>query len=215
MDNTAKFLCEGIMGVQFAYVQSDEISIVLTDFAKHTTQAWYDGNIQKIASVSASFATGHFNKLRAKRGVKDIAFFDSRAFVIPDRNEVANYFVWRQKDCVRNSITMAAQSVYSHSELHGKSGSDKQDMLHAKGINWNDYPARCKRGGFVDKDRYKETRSSELHSADFTSQGIGMVGTVSNYVMRSRWVVTEPPTFTKDQSFLLSRIPQIQQGDEA
>jgi tRNA(His) 5'-end guanylyltransferase len=32
LDETAKFLCEEIQGARFAYVQSDEISILLTDF---------------------------------------------------------------------------------------------------------------------------------------------------------------------------------------
>jgi tRNA(His) 5'-end guanylyltransferase len=44
MDKTAQFLCEEIQGAQFAYVQSDEISLLLTDFEKTTTDAWFDGN---------------------------------------------------------------------------------------------------------------------------------------------------------------------------
>ena len=46
---------------------------------------------------------------------------------------------------------MAAQSCYSHNELHGKNTSDLHNMLFDKGINWNDYPDRSKRGGYFKK----------------------------------------------------------------
>jgi len=155
MDKTALMLTSEIQGCKMAYVQSDEISLLLTDFATITTDAWFDGQIQKMASVSASIATAHFNMLIALQKIqiekKDwadikLAYFDSRVFTIPDPIEVENYFIWRQKDAVRNSIAMTAQSLYSHKELNGKSSSDQQDMIHAKGVNWNDMPEGFKRG---------------------------------------------------------------------
>lgn len=75
-----------------------------------------------------------------------LAMFDSRVFTIPDPTEVENYFIWRQQDCVRNSIQSVAQSLYSHKELHKKNSSDLQEMIFQKGINWNDYDAGLKRG---------------------------------------------------------------------
>lgn len=121
-----------IQGAVFAYTQSDEISVLVTDFSLPTTSAWFDGNIQKMASVSASILTARFNQYRLSRFVQrhsldvlrndaPIAFFDSRVFTIPDRIEVMNYFRWRQQDCVRNSVSMVAQANFSHKELHGKS----------------------------------------------------------------------------------------------
>lgn len=152
MDFTSQYLLENIQGAQFAYVQSDEISILLTDFDKTTTQAWFNGNIQKITSVSASLATMRFNQLLSDLQDDDrfkgkSALFDSRVFTIPDRTEVENYFIWRQQDAVRNSIQMLAQSLYSHKELHGKNQSQLQDMIHEKGDNWNNKTIREKRGG--------------------------------------------------------------------
>ena len=93
MDETAKYLCENIQGAKFAFVQSDEISILLTDFDKLQTDAWYNGNIQKITSISASLATAKFNELRPNK----IALFDSRVFTITSNIEVENYFIWRHK----------------------------------------------------------------------------------------------------------------------
>lgn len=148
MDETAAFLCEEIQGSVFAYVQSDEISVLITDFMKITTSAWFDGNIQKMASVGASLATGYFNKHK-QFDTEEIAFFDARVFTIPDPVEVFNYFVWRQKDCTRNSISSAAQSIYSAKQLHGKSSKNQIEMLFQKGINWNNYPYQFKRGRVV------------------------------------------------------------------
>lgn len=153
MDYTAKCLCKDIQGVKFAYTQSDEISLLLTDFEGLQTEAWFDGNIQKIVSVAASIATANFNAFRlfdehADRD-RGMALFDARAFTIPDRIEVANYFIWRQQDAVRNSIQMLAQSLYSQKELQGKNSSMLQELTFQKGKNWNDVAVRNKRGGFV------------------------------------------------------------------
>ncbi len=154
MDETANFLCQEIQGAKMAFVQSDEISILLTDFEKSTTTAWYDGNIQKMTSISAALASAYFNQIRKEQGIDKLAFFDSRVFTIPDRIEVENYFIWRQNDCVRNSISMLAQSLYSHKDLLGKSSNDLQELIFKKGKNWNDYPIRLKRGGLSLKKAY-------------------------------------------------------------
>jgi len=78
MDYTAMHLCLEIQGAQMAYVQSDEISILLTDFDKITTDAWFDGQVQKMVSVSASMATAKFNNILYRLHIVDmekIAFF--------------------------------------------------------------------------------------------------------------------------------------------
>lgn len=163
MEETTRFLCENIQGVKLGYCQSDEISLLLTDYEDFNTQSWFDYNIQKITSISASMATAKFNELRLKRNIikytedkgyesyadslplPKLAFFDSRAFNIP-KEEVSNYFLARQKDAVKNSVAMLAQSLYSHSELHKKNGTDMQEMCFQKGYNWNDLSYKKKRG---------------------------------------------------------------------
>jgi tRNA(His) guanylyltransferase len=140
MQQTAIYLCQNIQGAKCAYTQSDEISILITDYDTLTTDAWFDYNVQKMTSISASLATAKFNQLRLNRIIKEmdpenftdgecidyilqnkiiLANFDSRVFNIP-KEEVANYFLARQEDAVSNSISMLAQSLYSHNELHKK-----------------------------------------------------------------------------------------------
>ena len=148
MELTALDLCAEIQGAKCAYVQSDEISILVTDFDKLTTEAWFDYNIQKMVSVSAGLASSKFSRYFS---YVSVGIFDSRVFSIP-REEVANYFIWRQSDWIRNSVAMLSQSVYSHKELHKKNQSDMHEMLHAKNINWSDLDGKWKNGVFVYRD---------------------------------------------------------------
>ena len=145
---TTKYLCENIQGCKMGYVQSDEISLVLTDFDDIATEAWFDGNIQKICSVSASMAAAKFNKLRL---TSILANFDSRVWSISDPWEVFNTILWRQQDATRNSIQMIARSLASHSECQNKNSSELQELIFSKGKNYNDYAIHLKRGTFVYK----------------------------------------------------------------
>lgn len=147
MVQTAKYLVENIQGAKLAYTQSDEISILVTDWESLNTQSWFNYNIAKVVSVSASMATGIFN--RSLSTERPVALFDSRAFNVP-LHEVNNYFIWRQQDASRNSVQMLARAYFSHNELHKKSNDEIQDMLMLQhGVNWNDLDTWKKRGTCV------------------------------------------------------------------
>ena len=180
-------LCGEIQGAAFAYCQSDEVSVLLTDFKKITTEAWFNGNIQKIVSVSASILTAAFNDIvfnqRRRAYAKSLAYFDSRVFVIPDIVEVENYFIWRQKDAIRNSISMAAQYYFSEKELDSKDCDERQCMLLQKGVDWEKYPAIAKQGRIIKK---------------------GSLGD---------WVVAEPPIFTQKRDYLQDLINLAERED--
>lgn len=145
---TAEFLCSEIQGAKCAYVQSDEISILLTDFDTLTTDAWFDYNIQKMTSVSAGMASAYFTNHWSLD--ENQAIFDSRVFNIP-KEEVCNYFIWRQLDWMRNSVQMLAQAHFSHKQLHGKNQPAMHEMLHGIGINWADLQERWKNGTLIIK----------------------------------------------------------------
>ena len=198
MQDTMKYLCENIQGCVLGYTQSDEISLVLTDYAELTTDAWFGNNLQKMCSVSASMATVAFNKFfydnmpaegensgTYYKAFEKGAMFDSRVFTIP-KEEVCNYLLWRQQDATRNSIQSVGQANFSQKELHGKSCSDIQDMLMTqKGINWNDYTTTLKRGSCCIKIDDSLTEYDEVEN-------------ISDYIQRSKWVIDdEIPIFTK------------------
>lgn len=201
MDLVAKTMCEEIQGAKLAYVQSDEISILLTDFETPNTEAWFNGNMQKMVSISAAIATAKFNDSALDAfqngGIKkffnmDLALFDSRVFTISDPIEVENYFIWRQQDATRNSIQMAARALYSHTECNNKNTSQLQDMCHEKGVNWNDYSPREKRGGLVTKEPFltKNPKTGE----DIT---------------RTQWTVKGAPIFTQEREAFRALIPRL------
>lgn len=148
MDYAALMVCKDIQGAKCAYVASDEISILITDFDTLTTEAWFDYSVQKMVSVSAGIASAVFTTHWQPE--QKTVVFDSRAFNVP-KEEVCNYFIWRQKDWIRNSVTMLAQAYYSHKQLHKKSQKDMHEMLHEKNINWANLDDRWKNGTFIYK----------------------------------------------------------------
>ncbi|MDR2457452.1 MAG: hypothetical protein LBD41_03120 [Clostridiales Family XIII bacterium] len=161
MTETAIELCNQIQGTKIAFIQSDEISLLLTDYDELKTDAWFDKNLQKIASISSSIATLAFNKalydkylsssLDQKFLEKKIfrALFDSRTFVIP-KEEVTNYFIWRQNDATRNAIQGLGQKHFSHKEIQGINSSQMQEKLYSeKNINFNNEPIFYRRGWLI------------------------------------------------------------------
>lgn len=167
MKETMMYLCREIQGCVLGYTQSDEITLVLIDYKKLDSSAWFDNEVQKICSVVASMATLYFNRIFYEKvidnpstwelehfdlcasydkAIKKGAMFDARCFNVP-KEDVCNNIYWRQLDATRNSIQMVGQANFSHRQLQNKSCSQIQEMLFAeKGINWNDFSTDKKRG---------------------------------------------------------------------
>lgn len=153
MSSTTAMLVHETQGCIFGYTQSDEISLLLRDWDTIHTQAWFDYNIQKMTSLFGAMASNAFNysfsKFYSPKCFQDLAQFDARVFNIP-KEEVANYFIWRQQDASRNSIQLLGHFHFSQNKMHGRSNDEIQDMLMLdKGVNWNDLPTWAKRGSCV------------------------------------------------------------------
>lgn len=191
MQETMKYLCENIQGCVLGYTQSDEITLILVDYEKINSSAWFDYEVQKLCSVSASMATMRFNQVFARlvqevkeEGTEDPqyikvldkacetgAMFDSRCFNIP-KEEVTNLIYWRQLEASRNSIQMVGHANFSQKQMHGKSTSDIQDMLMLeKNINWNDFSVTCKRGSCCIRGQADEVPSCTGDSSNENSRG--------------------------------------------
>lgn len=179
MQDTMKYLCENIQGCVFGYTQSDEITLILIDYKKLNSEAWFDYEVQKMCSIVASMATMAFNRFfmyeyeefnrwiyegsptDEDKRLNDVyynamckgAMFDARAFNLP-KEEVTNNIYWRQLDASRNSIQMVGQANFSHRELLNKTCDQIQDMLMTqRGINWNDMGTSYKRGSCCVRNR--------------------------------------------------------------
>lgn len=204
MDAVAEALCTEISGAVLAFTQSDEISVLVTDFGSAGTQAWFGGVLAKQVSIAASLATAVLNERRPGKR----ALFDARVFTLADPVEVANYFLWRQRDAVRNSISMAAQARFSHRQLHGVNTGQMQELLWSEhGINWNDYPAGCKRGRVT----VKRTGEREITYTDKRTQT-----EQTTVAVRSWWETSGAPRFTTEpDGWLAQMIPAMPSLSEA
>lgn len=201
MQDTMKYLCENIQGCVLGYTQSDEITLILVDYKRLNSSAWFNYEVQKICSIAASMATMAFNKCFADNVVNfcfntkellsneefdfDIygskvgkAMFDARCFNIP-KEEVTNLIYWRQLDAICNSIKMVGRSKFSHRQLENKSCSGIQDMLmNEYRINWNDIPVHLKRGSCCIKDAAEDGRGNwkiDLDIPIFKGEGRGYI----------------------------------------
>jgi tRNA(His) 5'-end guanylyltransferase len=172
MQDTMKYLCKNIQGCVFGYQQSDEITLILTDYETLTTDAWFGYEVQKLCSISASMATMKFNQAFKHRAniwfdnyfeawhtspeedkyaevLNDCelvgAMFDARCFNIP-KEEVVNLVYWRQVDAIRNSIQSMAQANFSHKQLDRKNTKQLREMLAGIGKPWEDVPLYQQRG---------------------------------------------------------------------
>ena len=205
MQDTMKYLCENVQGCVLGYTQSDEITLVLVDYQNREACSWFDNNIQKMVSVSASMATLAFNnafwdnsanyinenKINDMQFIETMykklwsAMFDSRVFTLP-KEEVVNCLIWRQQDATRNSIQSVGQANFSHTQLHGKNCSNIQDMLMLeKGINWNDYPTHLKRGSCCIKKPFKINEGTDQEA------------------IRNKWIIDmDIPIFTQDKDYI-------------
>ena len=185
MQKTMLYLCENIQGVSFAYTQSDEISLLLANVNMTPGyEHWFNGNIQKMASVSASMATMAFNHYfyeevynnymfkdftqtpywnnkpfdrRSEECTSHIKYatFDARVFSMP-HNEIVNYFIWRQQDAIRNSKQALGQAHFSQNQLHGKNCDQICEMLKTeKEIDWHSLPVYQQRGVCAQKRTYE------------------------------------------------------------
>lgn len=194
MWEAARTLCDEIQGCRLAYVQSDEITLLLTDWDSYATDSWFDYQVQKMASVAASICTGGFIRGIARQSPGTHGFltgklpaFDARVWNLP-RHEVTNMFIWRQQDAIRNSISSLGQAHFSAKQLHRQSTQRVREMLVEAGHPWENTPIKQQRGVCVVK---------ETHTTDAEA-------------VRTRWVVDEEiPVFTEDRDYIERHLPEV------
>jgi tRNA(His) guanylyltransferase len=178
MLDATEFLCKNVQGVQLGYTQSDEISLLLVSYQEENTQAWFDAQVQKICSVSAAYCAVAFNE-SWRKSFESRAFFDSRVFNLPKEN-VNSYFVWRQNDCIRNSILSLGLAHFSSKELHKHKTEAVKILLTTKGIIWENEPNFFTHGSVFINEQY-----------------------MLNNALRSRWIIDhDAPLFVEDKNYV-------------
>lgn len=219
MNETAKYLCENIQGAKFAYTQSDEISLLITDFETPTTDSFFSYRLCKMQSLIAAMATAKFNQIYALYNAKkqnekisklkandDMAFvdvasaltlctFDCKVWTVPNANDAYAWFLYRQTDCIRNSKQQTAQTYLPHKSLVGLD-SDAQiaKTLEEKGVDWNLINSGCKYGRLI----YKV--ETEMEKDLPTGEHIQFV--------RNVWTPVPATDFKVDNELVKSLIPE-------
>lgn len=190
MNETAIYVCKNVQGCKLGYIQSDEVSLLITNYENLNTQSYFDNNLQKIISIVAALASSYFTSISSKIfGTIKLAQFDSRAFVLP-KEEVCNYMIWRQQDATRNSVQMLARTLYSHKECNNKNNSELQELCWKKGINWNDCPTFQKRGRCIIKVQSQQEAMNPKTGEIIIAE-------------RSSWQVdNEIPIFSQDRKYI-------------
>ncbi len=169
---TTKKLMEEIPNTVIGYTQSDEISILCQPYIKENSQAWFNGNINKINSIGSAIASSYFTKTfhEAPLGNKDyyrkdeLILFDSRVFNIPE-HEIFPYFYWRASDWKRNSVQMMSRAYFSQKQLNGLGQKEmKEKLFHEKNVNYDTSTLPWQKyGTFL----YKNGDNKELKTVSF------------------------------------------------
>ena len=216
MQSTMQYLCENIQGCVLGYTQSDEITLVLVDYPNREASAWFDNNIQKMVSVSASMATMAFNRSfvnECHKWFEDNVDFHELIIGVDEniknlfnaytkacnkgamfdsrvftlpKEEVVNCLIWRQQDATRNSIQSVGQANFSHNQLHGKNCSDIQDMLMLE-----------KNINWNDFPTHLKRGSCCIKKPFVINEG------TEQEAIRSKWVIDmDIPIFTQDKEYI-------------
>jgi tRNA(His) 5'-end guanylyltransferase len=147
MNETARYVAEKIQGCVLAYVQSDEITFVIQ--YNENSQMFFGGRLNKMQSIIAAMCSTKFVSMRPEQLVE----FDCKVWNVDSYQDVINWLIFRQEDCIRNSKLQTAQTYLSHKELLNKSPEEAITLLKEKGgIDWRtDIAPGCKIGRMVYK----------------------------------------------------------------
>ena len=185
MQETALALCSSIPGAVFGYTQSDEISIAIRCDQSEKSMPWFGNRLQKLCSISSSICSANFNVF-AKKNLGDVplAYFDSRVIYLPNMKEVINHFIWRQNDCIKNSIAALAQSMFSDKQLLHKHQDDQLSMMLEKGVDWGKLETHKKYGSFI----HRKVEHAEYNGVP--------------YERKSFYIDKEPLRFSENKNYI-------------
>lgn len=168
MQETVKYAMQEVQTCAFAYSNSDEISLFLRDWDKLNTDAWFGGNLQKIVSVTSSIVTAKFNDVvKTNMSNAKLAHFDARAYILP-KDEVVNYFIYRQHEGIRNSVQMLAQSLFSAKDIRGINNATLKQMIidQYPDQSWDNLDPVFRYGFALRKDEDEVTTNIPLFKDD-------------------------------------------------
>jgi tRNA(His) 5'-end guanylyltransferase len=195
MNKTAQYLCQMVQGTHLAYVQSDEITLIIKKNTEDS-EVFFGGRLGKMQSIIASLATAKFNQLmifynmeyhpniNPLNTIENTALcqFDCKIWDIDNANDAMAWLLFRNIDCTRNSKQQTCQTYLPHKELMSKHTDEQVALLlEKKGINWFDLPDGQKYGRLIQKQMVTEERTFS------TKDGIER----TESCVRSKWQIID------------------------
>lgn len=150
MQATTKYLVEQT-GAIVGYTQSDEITLIWYLPENALQQYIFGGRYQKMCSTLSAIATAFFNANLEKylpSKVGSLPSFDARVWQVPTLHDAYLSLLWRERDAIKNSITMVALSKFPHNTLQNVNGSVKKAMLREIGDPWENYDSCYRKGSY-------------------------------------------------------------------
>lgn len=212
--------CQSVMeycsGRCFAYVQSDEITVILRNDQSEKTNPFLANRTQKIASLTAAKASVAFNRSLREQGMEvPDQVFDCRVFTVP--TEMVNAVVaWRQEDCFRNAVSGVlywklrdtAGRKTAHAWMHGKGTGDYLDKLGELGVTTTDIGEHRLRGRVMQREVYEAFKRDFMPPEVFQEHlEKGHIKDYDEVQNRSRWVVLpRTPRFEVEPEFVASHL---------
>lgn len=195
MNEVAVSVLSVISNAKFAYVQSDEINIFVTDLGDDKTQAYFGNRINKVVSTASGTASAVMSRLYPE---KQIAVLDARFFAVPNKHAVHEFFLWRQVDAIKNSVRSVAHTRFSSKQLEGKTTEDAKAMLIEAGLDWYDFSQEKRQGRLI-------TRKPQQKHIAYVHKRTGEH--FEDDIISLEWTVEPAPSFKEDPDSIGQLIP--------
>lgn len=150
MDDAAIALCKEASGVLFAFVQSDEITLFVTDLQKEQSEYWLGGRAEKIASTSAGIASASL--ARSYADSPKMPFFDGRVIPLADALGVADYLSSRKRDATSNAIGMTVNALFAEKVVKSLPLSARVELLEGTNMPVSSLPEGFLYGRIVTRE---------------------------------------------------------------
>lgn len=152
----------------FAYIFSDEVSVAFPS-------GWdmFDGRVEKLVSLSAGLLSARFT-----RAAGEAAHFDSRLWQSGRREEVIEYFRWRQIDAARCALhswcywtlrRAGNSSAESVRLLDHKSTRDQKSLLSRHGVEAARIPTWQRHGVGLYWEHYEKSGYDPISARPVTA----------------------------------------------
>lgn len=184
MKNTMLALCHHIQDCCLGYTFGNEISFLL--FRQDGKGVWFDGDTEKITSSVAGLATLTFykelaqcankaNKKHCDETTIQKFYFTATAFNLPLKS-VDDYFLWRQNECIRKSVTLAAITLagMDSQKIQGKQIPQLLKILQTNATPWESLPMQNRYGLFAVQKKREKLKFANGHIKPFTQNRWGI-----------------------------------------